>query len=193
MANLGQGQYFNVGQSGDAIAITTPFDKKMAMLSKKLDETRMHYGTEEELKLQRKKDRATKKLHRSASPASQARRAEFNLQKSGKINRLGKNELVDDVSSGKVDLDSIDKRALPEAIRVMPKEEQLKTIQEQATIRHSIMGEMKKLSEKRNDYIRNKMKDSASAEVSLDEKLYKTIRQQAAEKGLKYKSDSAAY
>jgi ABC-type lipoprotein export system ATPase subunit len=40
-------------------------------------------------------------------PASRARHATFNSSKSGKSNLLGDNELVDDVTSGMVELDAI--------------------------------------------------------------------------------------
>lgn len=41
VASLGQGSYFQVEQSGNAIAIATPYDKKLAELSGKLDKTRL--------------------------------------------------------------------------------------------------------------------------------------------------------
>jgi len=193
MASLGQGEYFKVGQSGDAIAISTPYDRKMSVLSRKLDDTRMYYGTKAEKQKQQKKVNATRKLHATASSATRARRAEFNVQKSGKLNRLGDNELVDDVASGRVSIESIEKDKLPAAIVAMPKAQQLQVIQKKAKLRQDLIGKIKELGEKRKQYIKTKVKKSGVAEESLDEKLYKTIRKQAGKKGLEYKSDSAAY
>ena len=63
IAQLGQGQYFQVGQKGNAVAISTPFDDKIAKLSKKLDETRLYYGNKEEKAKQQLKIEAAEKLH----------------------------------------------------------------------------------------------------------------------------------
>ncbi|MEW8584825.1 MAG: vWA domain-containing protein, partial [Candidatus Thiodiazotropha sp.] len=104
IAEAGLGQYAQVAQDGDAVAITTPFDDSLARLSKRLDETRLYYGTEEALEKKRQKQEAADKLHESASLATRARRATFNASKSGKANLLGDGELVDDVSSGRIEL-----------------------------------------------------------------------------------------
>ncbi|MBL1320105.1 MAG: VWA domain-containing protein, partial [Methylophaga sp.] len=102
MASLANGDYFQVEQSGNAIAIATPFDKKMAALSKELDDTRLYYGDREQKEKQASKLVATAKLHALASDESRARRAEFNSTDSGKTNFLGENELVDAIVSGDV-------------------------------------------------------------------------------------------
>ena len=44
IAQLGQGNYFQVGQAGHAVVISTPFDEQIATLSEKLDDTRLYYG-----------------------------------------------------------------------------------------------------------------------------------------------------
>lgn len=193
MARLGQGEYFKVGQSGDAIAVNTPYDKKMAVLSRRLDDTRMYYGSSAEKEKQRKKVMATRKLHTLASTATQARRAEFNVGKSGKHNRLGDNELINDVTNGMISLENIEKDHLPSAISTLSAKQQLIVIKEKSRLRQELIGKIKKLGDKRKKYITSKVAKSGKAESSLDEKLYKTIRQQAAKKGFEYKSDSAAY
>ncbi|MEW8193052.1 MAG: vWA domain-containing protein [Candidatus Thiodiazotropha sp.] len=43
IARAGLGEYAQVAQDGNAVAISTPFDEKLASLSKKLDETRLYY------------------------------------------------------------------------------------------------------------------------------------------------------
>ena len=78
IAKLGQGNYFQVEQSGNAIAIATPYDNALAELSKKMDKTRIYYGNDQEKRKQRERVEASKKLHLGSSKASQARRATFN-------------------------------------------------------------------------------------------------------------------
>ena len=108
IAQLGAGEYFQVDQAGSALALSTPFDKRIATLSRKLDDTRLYYGTAEQKEKQQCKLDAAEKLHASSSIESRARRAEYNLSKSGESNFLGENELVDDVASGRIELDSIE-------------------------------------------------------------------------------------
>ncbi|BCU06184.1 hypothetical protein [Allochromatium tepidum] len=48
IAQLGNGGYFQVEQSGGAVAIATPYDESLAKLSAELDETRIYYGRAEE-------------------------------------------------------------------------------------------------------------------------------------------------
>ena len=83
IAQLGNGKYFQVENSGNAVAITTPFDEKIATLSAKMDDTRLYYGNKEEKEKQRRKQAASEKLHAASSLESRARRATFNASKSG--------------------------------------------------------------------------------------------------------------
>jgi Mg-chelatase subunit ChlD len=55
IASLGAGRHFRVEQAGNAVAIATPFDEKIAGLSEKLDDTRLYYGTPEEKEKQQRK------------------------------------------------------------------------------------------------------------------------------------------
>ncbi|MDX2456409.1 MAG: VWA domain-containing protein, partial [Gammaproteobacteria bacterium] len=93
IAKLGTGEYFQVEQAGNAVAITTPFDEKIAKLSAKMDDTRLYYGTKAEKEKQRRKLAAADKLHAASSVESRARRATFNASKSGAANFLGEGEL----------------------------------------------------------------------------------------------------
>ena len=93
IANLGNGEFFQVEQAGGAVAFMTPFDEEIADLSAKLDDTRLYYGTEEEKEKMHAKMAATEKLHEGASFASRARRGAFNASAGGRANLLGKNEL----------------------------------------------------------------------------------------------------
>lgn len=156
VASLGNGDYFQVEQSGSAIAISTPFDKEIANLSKKLDDTRLYFGNKEEKEKQAIKLSATKKLHEESSDASRARRATFNSSASGKANFLGDNELVDAVESGRMDIKDIPEEELPEPLQTMTTDEQTAYIAEEAKQRKEIGQDLKVLSEKRESYLRKK-------------------------------------
>ena len=186
IAQLGSGDYFQVDQSGSAVAVTSPYDKKLAELSRKLDETRMGYGSKEQKAEFARKRAATEKLHASASEESQARRAAFNASKSGKANLLGKQDLVEDVSSGRVDLKDIDKTALPAAVAAMAPAEQKAVIAAKAKERKELQDKIGSLAKERDAFIRKKVEASGGAKGSLDTRLYESVRAQAAEKGLHY-------
>lgn len=193
IASLGGGEYFQVEQDGSAVAIATPYDERLAKLSHKLDETRLYYGDDEMRAEKERKLAATRKLHESATVSSRARRATFNSTASGERNLLGGNELVEDVTSGKVDLDKIDQKALPAPMQAMSPEEQKQLVAETAERRQKLKKEIHRLSQQRKDYLTSKVEEEGSAKESLDDRIYSAVKAQAAAKGMKYESESPAY
>ena len=190
---LGSGDYFQVEPSGNAVAIATPFDRDLAELSAKLDETRLYYGNEEKKAQQRKKLEASDKLHAGASVESRARRATFNASKSGAANFLGDGELVEDVASGRVDISSIEEAELPAPLQAMAPAEREAVISEKAEQRQELQAQIRQLAEKRSSYLKEKVAAEGGAKESLDEKIYSAVREQALGKGLRYEADSADY
>lgn len=185
IASLNQGQYLQVAQSGDAVAVHTPFDEKLATLAKELDETRMFYGDKDKRAAMASKVAAAEKV-RTATPASvQAKRAEFNASSAGADNFLADSELVDAVSSGKVPLESLKKDQLPEPLRELDRAEQKAVIAQQAEKRKALQAEITRIGAQRQAYIQESVSKEEMA-GSLDGKLYETVREQAKAKGLVY-------
>ncbi len=193
MAQLGNGSYLQVEQSGNAVAIATPYDEKLAALSAELDDTRLYYGTKAEKVRQQSKIDASDKLHAESSVASRARRATFNSSASGKSNFLGKGELVDEISSGRVDLDSIEQELLPATMQAMTPVEQKVLISEKAAARQKLKQEIVLAAEQRDAYLKKEVAAKGDVENSLDSKLYRAVRQQAEAKGLHYEEDGLRY
>jgi hypothetical protein len=193
VALLGHGRYFQVDQSGGAVAISTPFDRKLAELSARLDATRLYYGSDEGKEVLQRKVAATEKLHADSSIESRARRAAFNASASGRTNRLGKQELVDDVTSGRVDLSGIDRDELPEPLQAMAPAERTAFIEKNAEAREALAGEIQQLVDKRDAYLHDRVEEEGGAEESLDHQLFGAIRAQAGAKGLRYNEESPAY
>ena len=193
IASLGQGDFFTVAQNGSAVAIATPYDKQMAELSHKLDQTRLYYGDEKTREAKRKKQAATEKLHAAAPVSSRARRSTFNASKAGEANAVGEHDLVTDVEAGRVNLDALAEERLPEALRdksLLEKEKLVEAIKEE---RESLQKQIQSLAQKRSDFIRQEVEKRGGATESLDEKLVGTIRQQAKEKGFSYSDESITY
>lgn len=194
IARLGEGDYFQVDQDGSALALSSPFDRQMAELSAKLDDTRLYYGRAEELKEKQRKLAATKKIHAKASLESRARRAAFNTSVSGAANLLGDKELVDDVASGRVSLKDIDSDMLPAPLQVMAPEEQLRMIEKAAVVRKKLKQEIQQLSDKRSVYLSKRVDELGAVKAdSFDLKLFSTVKQQAEAKGMVYEAESPVY
>ncbi len=193
IAQLGYGEYFQVENSGNAVAVVTPFDKKLSELAASLESTRLYYGDEEAKDKQRRKNEATAKLHDELSEAALARRSTFNATASGESNFLGENELVDAISSGRIELDDIDRDDMPASLQALAPAEQMAVIADQARQREEIKRDIQKLSESRNAYIVKQIGNRADTKESLDEKIYSAVKKQAKSKGLVYESEDARY
>jgi len=107
IAQLSNGEYFQVAQAGSAVLYDTPYDKEIAGLSRKLDETRIFYGSTEYMReMESRKDKADK-IYEAAAPSAVAKRAIFNSKASGGKNFLGKKELVLDVETKDIDISNL--------------------------------------------------------------------------------------
>jgi Mg-chelatase subunit ChlD len=193
IANLGQGNYFQVSQSGNAVAIATPFDADLARLSAELDTTRVYYGNAEDKRKQSAKVAASSKLYAESSTESQARRAAFNTSSSGKGNFLGEKELVEEVISGKAELADISSDELPSEMKVMAPAAQQEFIKEKAETRQRLQSEIRQLSEKRDSYLKEKVAASGTAKDSLDVQIFEAIQKQSASIGLVYDAKDMKY
>lgn len=192
IASLGKGTFFQVEQAGGAVAYSTPFDSELADLTARLDATRLYYGTDEEKEAMAAKESATDKLSALASDEAKARRGVFNLSAGGRVNMLGKNELVAEVASGEVNLHELDADLLPAAVQPMAPEERHRYVMELAEERAEVEGRMRELAASRDDYLQKKVDEEGGAKDSLDQKLYETITRQSAAAGLAYE-DGPAY
>jgi len=188
MASLGQGKFLEVAQSGNAIAVTTPFDERIAALAKELDDTRMYFGDAKQQEEAQRRTRAASKVHAESSPAAQAKRAAFNASAPGKANFLGDNELVDAVAKGKVDLAALPAAALPAPLRELSLDEQAKVVQATAEKRAKLEADITTLSRQRSEHIAAQLKDRKDKDASLDYKLFGAVKEQAAAKGLSYEA-----
>ena len=193
IAKLGQGEFFQVDQGGSAVAVSTPFDDQIASLSQELDQTRLFYGNKAIKEEKRKKRDATHLYNRSASSSSIARKAEFNISKSGKHNFVGENELVDAVTSGDVLLESIAVNELPEELQTLGREEQSNLIETKAKKREELKTQIAELSKKRSAYVNQELAKTGKDKDSLDMKIYQAVKSQASEKGLVYEAEAPKY
>jgi uncharacterized protein YegL len=186
IASLGGGRYFTVDQSGSAVAVSTPYDEKIATLAAQLDATRLYYGSATERQALASKVEATDKLHEAASPAAQARRGVFNASVSGEANFAGDKDLVHDVETGTVDLAAVPAAELPAPLVSLSAAARRKVVQDTAERRETLRRQIGDLAKERDAFIAKKVEEEGGASASLDQQIYDAVRDQAAPKGLKY-------
>jgi hypothetical protein len=185
IAQIGGGAYFQVAQSGGAVAVSTPFDASIAALARELDGSRMFFGDRARQEAMAAKSEAADKLHVAASPAAQAKRASFNATEAGRTNLLGDSELIDAVSSGRVRLAEIAADHLPPSVASLPVELREAHVADVAERRREITAEIARLSRERQLHIEATVASDAHGD-SLDHQLFETVKAQAAAKGLSY-------
>jgi hypothetical protein len=193
IAQLGQGEYFRVEQSGGAVAVATPFDKKLAELSRSLDSTRLYYGSSEERAKREDKVKAAEKLHRLSSAPSLARRATFNASPSGTPNQFGDGELIEDVSKGDVDLATMAEETLPEPMQSMTPVERQELVNKTTERRTKLQAQIRDLADQRAAYIASEVAEMDGVDDYLDHQIYRAIRNQAKDKGLRYEQEAPSY
>jgi uncharacterized protein YegL len=188
IARLGNGRYLKVDQAGGAFAVATPFDDEIAQLSAELDNTRLFYGNEEQMRELNGKVAATERLEEVATTGSRVRRAVFNATASGIVNLFGSQDLVENVSKGEVELEAIPQEQLPASFRELDRDEQEAKIGELAERRTELQQRIDALAESRADFIDERVAEEGGAESSLDRQIYDAVRAQAAPAGLSFES-----
>jgi uncharacterized protein YegL len=188
IAALGRGRYFTVEQAGSAVAIETPFDAEIATLAAELDGTRLYYGSAEQQAAMAAKVDATERLNEEASVAARARRGAFNVSAGGVGNFLGESELVDDVASGRVDLDALPPAQLPASVAALAPEARSEVLKQTAQKREELKQQIAALAAERDAYLEAQVDAAGGADASLDRQIYEAVREQAAPLGLEYES-----
>ncbi|PYK72412.1 MAG: VWA domain-containing protein [Verrucomicrobia bacterium] len=182
IAKLSEGSYAAIVQSGGVAVIATPMDDELARLNKKIGATLIPYG---DAALQR--EVAAKQAFAESAPASAAAdRLSYNA-KTGKAVQ-GRGELLDALANNKIKLDSIDRKDLPQEFQKLTKQEMEARIAKTRTERDSLQKEVQDLAKKRDAYIQaeNKRLAEAGKGDGFDDKVAKTIHQQAERKGISY-------
>jgi len=186
IAALGHGRYFTVEQAGGAVAVATPFDAEIATLAAQLDDTRLYYGSSDELLEMADKVAATARLNEEASVSARARRGVFNVSEAGAGNFIGGRELVADIASGRVDLAAVPAAELPATVAAAPPEARQAMIEATAQKREELQREIAKLGAERDAFIEAEVEKTGGAADSLDQQIYEAVRDQAADVGIVY-------
>jgi hypothetical protein len=182
IAQLSEGSFAAIAQSGNMIAVATPMDSELAELNRKVGKTLVAYGKEPVRMLV-----ASKQLAAEAAPASVAAdRLTFNARSGVAVQ--GEGELLDSLSSDKAKLESIEKDQLPPELQQLDKAALKAEIGKKQKERAELQARIQKLTQAREDYLAAERKRQAeqSKSDSFDEKVAASIRAEAARKGIEY-------
>ena len=100
---------------------------------------------------------------------------------------------MDAVTSGRIDVGAVDEEALPSSMQGMGPKEKQALVAKKSRDRVELQEQIKTLAAKRSDYLKQKVEETGGAEKSLDHKIYRAVREQAAVKGLRYEHDAPEY
>jgi hypothetical protein len=182
IAQLSEGSYAAIAQSGNMVAIATPMDTELADLNRKLGQTLVAYGAEPA-----RRALASKQLAAESAPASVAAdRLAFNARYGVAVQ--GDGELLDGLSRGKVKLESLKKDQLPAELQKLDENELKAELGKKQKERAELQGRIQKLTREREEYVAAERKRQAEQGKgdSFDEKVAASIRAQAARKGIDY-------
>jgi hypothetical protein len=184
IAQLGHGQFAAIAQDGAMASLETPLDEELAGLSRRLAETVVAYGSAE-----RKAEFRAKRLGvREASAPVAASRLSYLSKKGGKV-VSGRSDLVDAVTAGETNLDFLDTAALPVEMQRMAPAERHDYVKEKAQERADLKQSIDELSAKRDAYVEAELerRESDGRGDGFDDQVRRTIREQAAKTGLRWK------
>jgi hypothetical protein len=174
IASLAGGDFFAIQQTGNMVAVSTPFDADLGRLNRELVETTVGWGDQS-----RRQSVARKKEARVAmKPEVAASAASFAAKAPGR--GLGQGDLVADLEAGRVKLDDVRSEQLPDEMRAMGAEERRKFVEDKRARRREVQKELFELSTKRDAWLKQKQKESKTR--SLDSEVMSAVKSHARRK-----------
>ena len=154
-ALLAGGEYMSIDHNHKIVHINAPQDKNIAILNDKLNKTYVPYGNKGREKSNRQIIQDNKS--REISPALLSKRA---ATKASSMYDNSNWDLVDALSTGKVELDKLDEKELPEDLRKMDKSKRKDFVQSKVEERLELKKQINKLNLERNKFVAEKKKES---------------------------------
>jgi hypothetical protein len=184
-ALMAGGDYMSIDHNRKIAHIPAPQDQRIAELNTELNETYVPYGTQGQAGKQRQLEQDVNTS--SISPALLAKRAK---SKAGSLYSNSQWDLVDAVGKDKIELESLDEKALPPEMSGMDPEQREAYISEKAERRFKIKREIAELSSAREEYVNEEKRKSAQGKTStVDDALVDSIRKQGKEKNYRFSSE----
>jgi len=179
-ADLADGKYINIDHNQKVVHISTPQDKEIVALGKKLNQTYVAYGRNGF----KKKERQSAQDANAAS-VSEAVMVQRSVAKASKQYNNTAWDLVDAEKEGKVNVEEMEKDALPAEMKNMTKKQRRQYIEKKKKEREEIQKKINKLRKERDKYVADKRKKMAG-DQTLDSAIINAIKDQAKKKNYKF-------
>jgi len=182
IARRAEGRYVRIQQSGGMTTWKTPYDERLAALSRKLSGTTVFYGDDELRRQEGKKLREADDAAEAAAPEAAAERAGYR----GKSGRVAEKDLVGLYERGEVKLSDLDAKKLPEKLAKMTPAERKAHLDKLVAERKKLRAELLELDRKRAAHIKAELEKKGKKGDAFDEQVLEMLRDQAKKVGLKY-------
>jgi Mg-chelatase subunit ChlD len=184
IAACNDGEFVNVNMNVNDIHINTPYDSTIAMINDKLDDLRYYYGkTEVKIKGNASKVK-TKDLAMASKAGVKAQRAEYNSYYYKKMSTVKQNELLSDVASNNVRLDSLKQAELPDEFKNLSKDSLVIMVRQKTELRDSLQKLLNAEVAKRATYVQTELakRNKAEVEGSFNNVIFMNIKKQTQKK-----------
>jgi hypothetical protein len=178
-AVVADGRYLNIDHNREIVHIPAPQDREISELSVRLNETYIPYG----LHGDKASERQTAQ-DRNAATASKEAALQRAVAKSSANYRNEAWDLVDAVQNDKLELEKMEDKELPEAMRKMTAEERKAYVEARAKERAQVQEKIQQLNEQRKKYVAEEMKKRQKKGATLGSAIIQAVREQAARKNL---------
>lgn len=183
IAQLANGAYAAIEQDGGVQRIATPYDEQIRAIDLQIRATMIDYGDPEMMRQQSAKRARASKIDADSSTEALADRAAYNYSATGSLTLLGHQELVSDFAGGGVDLAEIEREHLPEPLRGLSEQELRSILEAKQIQRERLRAVMDELNMQRRAFVSSKQEEIGAD--SFDRQVVETLREQAAQKGIR--------
>ena len=174
VAQYGGGEYFTIPQDGGSVALSTPYDDKLSTLSNQLDQVYLPYG---DVSVRRAAVAKSASKLSSISAAPKEALAERSINKAINTQAYSQDDLVQSIENGKVKLDAIDSKKLPDNMQNMSATERKVYVEGLVQKRQQLKQEIATTSKQREDYLNNNRQTLSSGD-SFDSAVSRALSKQ---------------
>jgi len=174
IASISNGEFSSIVQDGGVQQIATPYDDKLAELSRKIDSTSIIVGDEGARRRYEAKMAAA-----DAAPApAKADRAGYYASKPGAKGGAGRadDDLVGGVATGSMSIEAVPEASLPAEMQGMDKAELKAEVSKRVQEREAAQKEITELAKQRDEYLKKNMKDGEGFDAKVKTSLEKQLK-----------------
>jgi Mg-chelatase subunit ChlD len=174
IASISNGEFSSIVQDGGVQHIATPYDEKMAELSKRIDSTSIIVGDDSV----RRRYEAKMAAADAAPAAAKADRGAYYAAKPGAGGKgRASEDLVGGVATGSMSIDAVEEGSLPAEYQGMDKAKLKQEVARRVEDRKAAEKEIAELAKKREEFLTKNAKDGdgfdAKVKTSIEKQLAK--------------------